>query len=230
MICYRRNGHNELDQPMFTQPKLYKKIAKHPSALELYEERLINSGDATKEELNKVKQFVLNSYEEELEASKTWIPTEDDWLSSKWAGFKSPTQLSRVRETGVNPDILKKVGATAGSVPESFKLHRQMEKIFKARREMAERGNGIDWGTAEAMAFGTLLLEGNHVRITGQDVQRGTFSHRHAVVKDQDTEEEYTPLNALAERVSESSPRELLALSNTHVSVRKCPIQWLTVY
>jgi len=215
MICYRRNGHNELDQPMFTQPKLYKKIAKHPSALELYEKRLIESGDATQEELDKVKQFVLHSYEEELEASKNWEPTEDDWLSSKWAGFKSPTQQSRIRPTGVDIETLRKVGISAGSVPESFKLHRQMDKIFKARRGMAEKGTGIDWGTAEAMAFGTLLLEGNHVRITGQDVQRGTFSHRHAVVKDQNNEEEYTPLNALAERVSESSPKELLALPNT---------------
>jgi len=215
MICYRRNGHNELDQPMFTQPKLYKKIAKHPSALELYEKRLIESGDATQEELDKVKQFVLHSYEEELEASKNWEPTEDDWLSSKWAGFKSPTQQSRIRPTGVSTEILRQVGVAAGSVPESFKLHRQMNKIFKARREMVEKGSGIDWGTAEAMAFGTLLLEGNHVRLTGQDVQRGTFSHRHATVTDQDTEEDYTPLNALAERVSESSPKELLALPNT---------------
>mmetsp|Transcript_14344 Transcript_14344/g.16991 ORF Transcript_14344/g.16991 Transcript_14344/m.16991 type:complete len:1053 (-) Transcript_14344:380-3538(-) len=215
MICYRRNGHNELDQPMFTQPKLYKKIAKHPSALELYEKRLIESGDATQEELDKVKQFVLHSYEEELEASKNWEPTEDDWLSSKWAGFKSPTQQSRIRPTGVSIEILRQVGVAAGSVPESFKLHRQMDKIFKARRGMVEKGSGIDWGTAEAMAFGTLLLEGNHVRLTGQDVQRGTFSHRHAVVKDQNTEEEYTPLNALAEMVSESSPKELLALPNT---------------
>jgi len=215
MICYRRNGHNELDQPMFTQPKLYKKIAKHPSALELYEKRLIESGDATQEELDKVKKFVLNSYEEELEASKNWEPTEDDWLSSKWAGFKSPTQQSRIRPTGVSTEILRQVGVAAGSVPESFKLHRQMNKIFKARREMVEKGSGIDWGTAEAMAFGTLLLEGNHVRLTGQDVQRGTFSHRHATVTDQDTEEDYTPLNALAERVSESSPKELLALPNT---------------
>ena len=86
--------------------------------------------------------------------------------------------------------MLRKVGVQSGTVPPDFKLHRQMDKIFTARREMAERGDGIDWGTAEAMAFGTLLVEGNHVRITGQDVQRGTFSHRHAVVKDQKTEEE----------------------------------------
>jgi 2-oxoglutarate dehydrogenase E1 component len=215
MICYRRMGHNELDQPLFTQPKLYKKIAKHPSTLELYEKQLLDNGDASKEELEEIRQFTTDSYEADLEASKTYKPKSDDWLSSKWEGFKSPKQRSRVRQTGVEIDTLRHIGMTAGSVPEGFKLHRQMAKIFKARKQMAEKGTGIDWGTAEAMAFGSLLVEGNHVRITGQDVQRGTFSHRHAVVKDQDTEQEYTPLNAVAEIVSESSPMEVLRAPNT---------------
>lgn len=215
MICYRRNGHNELDQPMFTQPKLYKKIAKHPTTLELYEKQLIDNGDATKEELDGIKKFVLESYESDLEKSKEYEPKQDDWLSSKWSGFKSPKQLSRIRATGVEIETLRHVGKVAGTVPDNFKLHRQMNKIFQSRREMAEEGAGIDWGTAEALAFGSLLLEGNHVRITGQDVQRGTFSHRHAVVKDQETEEEYTPLNHIAKRLSESSPRELLAQPDT---------------
>jgi 2-oxoglutarate dehydrogenase E1 component len=215
MICYRRNGHNELDQPMFTQPKLYKKIKDHPSTLEKYYDQLIESGDATKEELDQIKKDTLEMYESGLEASKSYKPCTSDWLSSKWSGFKSPKQLSRVRSTGVDIEVLRKIGIDAGSVPENFKLHRQMIKIFKARRAMAERGNGIDWGTAEALAFGSLLLEGNHVRITGQDVQRGTFSHRHAVVKDQDSEEEYTPLNSLAEMVDESSPTEVLNRPDT---------------
>jgi len=215
MICYRRNGHNELDQPMFTQPKLYKKISKHPSTLELYEKRLVESGEATQEELDNIKNFVLSSYQQELEASKTYVPEEDDWLSTNWTGYKSPKQLSRIRPTGIDIETLRRIGKAAGTVPESFKLHRQMAKIFKARRDMAESGEGIDWGTAEAMAFGSLLIEGNHVRITGQDVQRGTFSHRHAVVKDQNTEEEFTPLNSIAKTMSPSSPRELLALPDT---------------
>lgn len=215
MICYRRNGHNELDQPSFTQPKLYKKIKNHPSTLELYEKQLIESGDATKEELDEIKKETLELYESDLEASKSYQPKESDWLSSKWSGFKSPKQLSRIRSTGVDIEVLQKIGIAAGTVPDNFKLHRQMTKIFKQRRQMAEKGNGIDWGTAEAMAFGSLLIEGNHVRITGQDVQRGTFSHRHAVVKDQDTEEEYTPLNFLEERVDESSPTEVLRRPDT---------------
>lgn len=215
MICYRRNGHNELDQPAFTQPRLYKEISKHPTTLEIYEKKLIEEGTLTQEECNEIKAMTLKSYEMDLEASKTFKKKETDWLSSKWTGFKSPRQLSRIRPTGVNINTLKRIGAVAGSVPTDFKLHRQMKKIFSARKEMCERGTGIDWGTAEALAFGSLLLEGNHVRITGQDVQRGTFSHRHAVVKDQQTEEEYTPLNHLANHLAPSAPMEVLAQADT---------------
>ena len=143
----------------------------------------------TKEEAKEIRDFTLQSYESDFEASKTYVPKPEDWLSSRWTGFKSPRQHSRIRPTGVDLDVLRFIGKKAGEVPEGFKLHRQMNKIFKARQKMAEEGTEIDWGLAEAMAFGSLLLEGNHVRLTGQDVQRGTFSHRHAVVKDQDTEE-----------------------------------------
>lgn len=208
MVCYRRNGHNELDQPAFTQPQLYRKISSHPSTIDVFEKRLIESGDMTKEECAEVRQFALDSYESDLQAAKTYKRKEDDWLSSKWKSFRSPRQMSRIRPTGVNTEILRKIGIVAGTVPPDFKLHRQMAKIFQARREMAEQGEGIDWGTAEALAFGSLLLEGNHVRITGQDVQRGTFSHRHAVVKDQETELEYAPLNHIAKSVDPSSPIE----------------------
>mmetsp|Transcript_193 Transcript_193/g.229 ORF Transcript_193/g.229 Transcript_193/m.229 type:complete len:1029 (-) Transcript_193:109-3195(-) len=215
MVCYRRNGHNELDQPAFTQPKLYREIRKHPSPLEVYEKRLIENGDMTAEECQEVKDFVLQSYEEDLEAGKSYKKQDSDWLANKWQGFKDPGQQSRIRPTGVDIDTLKKIGMKAGTVPSDFKLHRNMVKIFKTRHDMAERGEGIDWGTAEAMAFGSLLVEGNHVRITGQDVQRGTFSHRHAVVKDQESEKEYTPLNHLAEIVDPSSPMELLSKPDT---------------
>jgi 2-oxoglutarate dehydrogenase E1 component len=207
-ICYRRNGHNELDQPAFTQPKLYSKIAKHPTTLQIFEKRLIDEGTLTKEECDEIRKFTLDSYEKDLEASKTYVKKETDWLSSRWAGFKGPSQLSRIRPTGVDVETLRRIGMQAGTVPKDFKLHKQMAKIFAGRREMAEKGESIDWGTGEAMAFGSLLLEGNHVRITGQDVQRGTFSHRHATVKDQNTEEEFTPLNHLAARMDPSAPIE----------------------
>ena len=219
MICYRRNGHNELDQPMFTQPKLYKAITRHKSTLEIFENRLIDEGVMTKEETKEIRDFTLQSYESDLQASKSYTPKPEDWLSSRWTGFKSPRQHSRIRPTGVDAEVLRFIGKKAGEVPEGFKLHRQMNKIFKARQKMAEEGTEIDWGLAEAMAFGSLLLEGNHVRLTGQDVQRGTFSHRHAVVKDQDTEEEYTPLNSLAKILSMSAPVEELKLPNTQAQV-----------
>lgn len=214
VVCYRRNGHNELDQPAFTQPKLYRAISRHPPTLEIFEKSLIREGSMSKEEAKEIRQFVMESYEKDFEASKTYVKKETDWLSSRWAGFKGPSQLSRIRPTGVDVETLRRIGVQAGSVPEGFKLHRQMEKIFKARRDMSLEGK-VDWGTAEAMAFGSLLLEGNHVRITGQDVQRGTFSHRHAVVKDQKTEEEYAPLNSLATHMDPSAPVEEFHRSDT---------------
>ena len=208
MVCYRRNGHNELDQPAFTQPKLYKEISRHPRTLKIFEKKLLDEGTMTQEEMDEIKQFVLESYEKDFEASKTYKSKPTDWLANRWTGFKGPLQLSRIRPTGVDVELLRKIGVVSGTVPEDFKLHRQMAKIFQARVDMAEKGSGIDWGLAEAMAFGSLLVEGNHVRITGQDTQRGTFSHRHAVVKDQKTEEEFTPLNHIATRMDPSTPKQ----------------------
>lgn len=173
----------------------------------------------TKEEAQEIRDFTLQSYEADLKASKTYEPKPEDWLSSKWSGFKSPRQHSRIRPTGVDIETLRYIGKKAGEVPEGFKIHRQMGKIFQARQKMAEDGKEIDWGLAEAMAFGSLLIEGNHVRLTGQDVQRGTFSHRHAVVKDQNTEEEYTPLNSLARMLSMSAPLEELRLPDTQAKL-----------
>ena len=206
VVCYRRYGHNELDQPAFTQPLLYEKISKHPTTLEVYEKKLISQGILTREECNEIREFVNSSYESDYEASKTYQTKPEEWLSSNWKGFKSPKQMSRIRPTGVEVAKLRHIGMQAGSVPDDFKLHRQMTKIFAQRKNMCEEGEGIDWGTAEALAFGSLLLEGNHVRITGQDVQRGTFSHRHAVVKDQSTEEDYFPLNNLVKNRSHVAP------------------------
>ena len=129
MICYRRNGHNELDQPAFTQPILYKEINKHPTTLQVYERRLLDDGTLSQEECDEIKQFTLESYENDLEASKTYKKKETDWLSSKWTGFKGPSQLSRIRPTGVDTEVLKRIGMKAGTVPDDFKLHRQMEKV-----------------------------------------------------------------------------------------------------
>ena len=205
MVCYRRYGHNELDQPMYTQPQMYSKINSLPNTMAVYEKYLITNGITDVTELDQIKNNVNKVLESEFEASKTWVTPKNDWLSSKWAGFLSPLQKSRIRETGCDVNKLKEIGIKLCSLPSNFKAHKQLEKIFQARKDTIEKGEGIDWATAEALAFGTLLLEGNHVRLSGQDVQRGTFSHRHAVIKDQKTGSSLTTLNLLAKKVSPSA-------------------------
>ena len=132
------------------------------------------------------------------------VTPPSDWLSSRWSGFLSPKQRSRIRETGCAVSKLRDIGIKMTTVPATVNIHKQLQKIFQARRDSIESGEGIDWGTAEALAFGSLLLEGNHVRLSGQDVQRGTFSHRHAVITDQVTGDSYVPLNNLAKHSSAS--------------------------
>ena len=206
LICYRRYGHNELDQPMYTQPQMYGKINAHPDSVKVYENQLLSDGTCTKQELDDIRSMVMKTLESEFEMSKTWTTAPHDWLSSRWSGFLSPRQHARIRETGCDEAKLRDVGIKISTIPKTFGAHKQLEKIFQARLKSIETGEGIDWGTAEALAFGTLLLEGNHVRLSGQDVQRGTFSHRHAVLKDQKTGESWTPLNTLAKHVSPSAP------------------------
>ena len=206
LVCYRRYGHNELDQPMYTQPKLYAKINKHPDTLSVYESQLLKDKVCDAKELSDVRAMVSRVLESELAASKTWVTPPDDWLSSKWMGFKGPGQRSRIQETGLPIEKLREIGLKMCSIPATFNIHKQLAKVFSARAETIKNGEGIDWATAEALAFGSLLLEGNHVRLSGQDVQRGTFSHRHAVLKDQITSGSYTPLNSLSKSVSPTLP------------------------
>jgi 2-oxoglutarate dehydrogenase E1 component len=201
-VCYRRYGHNELDQPMYTQPALYKKIATHPDTLSVFEKYMLSSGTATQEEMDKIKTGVTQQLDKDFEKSKTASTEKSDTLGgSKWKGFKSPRQKSRIQATGYDLEKLRDIGLKMSRIPKDFNLHMQLKKIFAAREKSIVDGKDIDWGTAEALAFGTLLMEGNHVRLSGQDVQRGTFSHRHAVVIDQKTGQPYTPLNHLASEV-----------------------------
>lgn len=206
MICYRRYGHNELDQPMYTQPKLYSKILGHPDTMTVYGNLLVSEGTATQKELDDIKMLAAKTMESEFEASKNWVTPKGDWLSSKWSGFLSPRQLSRIQQTGYPIEKLKDIGLKMCSIPESITVHKQLQKIISARKDTIISGEGIDWGTAEGLAFGSLLLEGNHVRLSGQDVQRGTFSHRHAVLIDQKTGEAFTPINHLAKHTSPTLP------------------------
>ncbi|XP_031485503.1 uncharacterized protein LOC116254317 [Nymphaea colorata] len=213
-VCYRRFGHNEIDEPSFTQPKMYQVIRNHPRAMDIYEKQLIEFGQLTKEDVSAIHQKVNSILNEEFISSKDYVPKRRDWLSAYWSGFKSPEQLSRIRNTGVKPEILKNVGKAITTLPETFKPHRAVKKIFEQRAQMIETGEGIDWAVGEALAFATLLVEGNHVRLSGQDVERGTFSHRHAVLHDQETGEQYCPLDHLTTNQDE----EMFTVSNSSLS------------
>jgi 2-oxoglutarate dehydrogenase E1 component len=215
LICYRRYGHNELDQPMYTQPTMYAKIVNHPDTLAVFETQLIADGTCQRSEIDEIKALVGTTLQSEFDASKDWVTPKMDWLSSRWSGFLSPRQHGRIRETGYPAEKLKEIGLKMSTFPSSLSVHKQLEKIFATRRDTIEKGQGIDWGTAEALAFGTLLLEGNHVRLSGQDVQRGTFSHRHAVIVDQKTGEFYTPLNHLAKHTSPAVSLSKTAVPDT---------------
>ncbi|KAL9250291.1 2-oxoglutarate dehydrogenase, mitochondrial-like protein, partial [Drosera capensis] len=214
IVCYRRFGHNEIDEPSFTQPKMYQVIRNHPSTLEIYKSNILKSGQLSQEEIDAIQKKVNTILNEEFEASKDYVPQRRDWLSAYWTGFKSPEQLSRVRNTGVKPEILKNVGKAITTLPENFKPHKAVKRIYDQRAHMIETGEGIDWALGEALAFATLLVEGNHVRLSGQDVERGTFSHRHSVLHDQATGEQYCPLDHIMINQNE----EMFTVSNSSLS------------
>ena len=215
IVCYRKYGHNEIDEPMFTQPLMYKAIKKHPSAHQQYAEKLMGDGTLTPGDVKLVHDSVLKTLEESFEDSKDYVPKPRDWLASHWAGFKGPDQLSRIRETGVAMEKLKQIGIAATTIPETFTPHRVVKRVYDTRRKMIESGEGLDWAMAEALAFGTLLDEGNHVRFSGQDVERGTFSHRHALIHDQSTGERHVPLRNV---YGEAKKKEFFTVSNSSLS------------
>jgi 2-oxoglutarate dehydrogenase E1 component len=199
MFCYRRHGHNEGDEPAFTQPVMYKRIGSHPSTLEIYAKRLIADGVMTEGEVEKAKADWRARLDAELEAGSGYKPNKADWLDGKWAGFKSADQEEDARRgvTGVDVNILKDIGRKITKVPDGFRVHRTIQRFLENRAKAIDNGVGIDWATGEALAFCTLLQEGHHVRLSGQDSERGTFSQRHSVLIDQEDESRYTPFNHL---------------------------------
>ena len=199
MFCYRRHGHNEGDEPAFTQPVMYKKIASHPGTVEIYSKRLIADGVMTEGEVEKAKADWRARLDAELEAGSGYKPNKADWLDGKWAGFKSADQEEEARRgvTGVDVNILKDIGRKITKVPDGFRVHRTIQRFLENRAKAIDNGVGIDWATGEALAFCTLLQEGRHVRLSGQDSERGTFSQRHSVLIDQEDESRYTPFNHL---------------------------------
>jgi len=199
MFCYRRHGHNEGDEPAFTQPVMYKKIASHPSTLEIYARRLIAEGVMTEGEVEKAKADWRARLDAEFEAGSGYKPNKADWLDGKWAGFKSADQEEDARRgvTGVDVAALKDIGRKITKVPDGFRVHRTIQRFLDNRAKAIDSGIGIDWSTGEALAFCTLMQEGRHVRLSGQDSERGTFSQRHSVLIDQEDESRYTPFNHL---------------------------------
>ncbi len=199
MFCYRRFGHNEGDEPMFTNPLMYKRIKTHKTTLQLYTERLVADGLIPEGEIEDMKAAFQARLNAEFEAAKDYRPNKADWLDGRWSGIDRNRGEYQRGETAVDPDRLRRVGEALTRVPEGFHVHRTVQRLLDHRRQVLETGEGIDWALAEALAFGTLLDEGFPVRLAGQDSIRGTFSQRHAAIVDQETEERYFPLQHIRE-------------------------------
>ncbi|MGL4289504.1 MAG: 2-oxoglutarate dehydrogenase E1 component, partial [Phreatobacter sp.] len=198
MWCYRRFGHNEGDEPAFTQPLMYKKIRGLKSSLDLYGAKLVNEGVVTAAEFDAMKADWRTRLDGEYEAGQSYKPNKADWLDGRWQGLKAPGSTDddpRRGASGVDHARLVEIGKAITRIPEKFTAHRTIQRFMDNRRKMIETGEGIDWATGEALAFGTLVADGHRVRLSGQDSERGTFSQRHSVLIDQETEARYTPLN-----------------------------------
>ena len=197
VFCYRRFGHNEGDEPMFTQPKMYRSIRSHKTTLELYSKRLAEDGLIPLDELQSAKQAFQERLELELGAAKSYRPNEADWLDGRWSHIQPNTESYQRGQTAIPIKRLQLIGEALVTVPRGFAIHPTLGRILKARKKVFETGKGCSWAIAEQLAFGTLLMEGYQVRLSGQDVTRGTFSQRHCAFIDQDTEEQHIPLNHL---------------------------------
>ncbi len=200
MWCYRRFGHNEGDEPSFTQPLMYDIIRKHPGVSSVYGNRLIKEGVIDQPWIDEnVKQLTLR-LEGEFEAGASYKPNKADWFGGRWSGLGAPTDPASARrniETGLSQKLFDSLGRTLTTVPDSVKIHKTLARVLDAKREMFKSGKGFDWATGEALAFGGLLSEGYGVRLSGQDSGRGTFSQRHAVWVDQTDEHKYVPLQEI---------------------------------
>lgn len=216
LVCYRKSGHNETDQPAFTQPLMYNRIGKQKPALDKYIEALIAEKTFTKEDIDEHRKWVWGMLEESFDRSKDYQSNSKEWLTSAWNGFKSPKELATEildhLPTAVDAERLKHIADTIGSTPEGFTPHKNLKRILANRSKTVNEGKAIDMSTAEAMAFGSLVMEGHHVRVSGQDVERGTFSQRHAVLHDQENEKTYTPIQHL------SKDQATFVISNSSLS------------
>ena len=199
MVCYRRFGHNEGDEPSFTQPIMYKKIKSHPSTLSIYGKKLSQEGLTSEAELQEEKLNFKSYLEKEFGSSKSY-KSELKWFDGAWSRFKPGLGKDKKGASGVNKKTLIDIGKKISTTPTNFNIHKTLKKIFDLRLKSITDGKAIDWTTAESLAFGTLLTEGFSVRLSGQDSGRGTFSQRHAVLRNQDNHERYIPLNNISKK------------------------------
>ena len=207
LFCYRRHGHNETDEPAFTQPLMYRTIARHLTTRQIYAARLAEAGVLREGEADTIATRLITELEIQFEAAKSYRPNRADWLEGAWAGLEQAPDDDRRGDTGVAGERLRQIGRGLVTVPEGFRLNPKIARQLEAKRAAIEAGEGIDWATAEALAIASLCAEGTHVRMSGQDSGRGTFSQRHAVVVDQETEEHYVPINHVS---PEQAPFEII--------------------
>ena len=198
IFCYRKYGHNEGDEPSFTQPLMYKKIKEHPSTLQKFADRLISEKILTKEEFEDEKNAYQKRLDEEFEASKSYISNEHDWFTGVWSKFTTELGHDRRGDTGIEIEKIKNLGKKLAHIPEGFNAHKTISRIYDARSKMFETGKDFDWAMAETLALASLVDEGYGVRLVGQDSVRGTFSQRHAAINDQVTGERYYPLKHIS--------------------------------
>jgi 2-oxoglutarate dehydrogenase E1 component len=195
IFCYRRFGHNEGDEPMFTNPAMYTRIKRQKTTLQLYTERLVKDGLIPEGEIEDMKAAFQSRLNEEFEIGRNFKPNKADWLDGRWSGLDREKEEYQPGQTAIKPETMKDVGAALTRVPDGFDIHKTVARQLEAKAKMFETGKGFDWATAEALAFGSLATEGFPVRLSGQDCTRGTFSQRHSAFIDQTTEERHYPLN-----------------------------------
>lgn len=217
MFCYRKHGHNEIDQPAFTQPMMYAVIEKKKPALEYYKEQLLREGTFTEKEIQEHQDWIWGILEDAFKKSKNYESKDrEQWVATEWRDFKTARELATEilphNPTNITEEVFKEVGTAISTWPEGFNTHRILQRILKSRKKSIDDGEGIDMSTGEALAFGSLLKEGFEIRVSGQDVERGTFSQRHAVLHDQKDGKTYTPLKTLGETPSK------FTISNSHLS------------
>lgn len=199
IFCYRRFGHNEGDEPMFTQPEMYKKIKRHQTSLTIYTNRLVQDGLIPEGEVEDMKAAFQSLLNQEFEAGKSYKPNKADWLDGRWSHMKSKDPEYQRGKTHISKERFKEIGSALTKLPDNWAAHKTIKRILDAKAKMISSGQKIDWATGEALAFGSLQIEGFPIRLSGQDCTRGTFSHRHSGILDQNTGETYYPLNNIRE-------------------------------